>query len=103
MIIDSTITSGTKTHIGTKKEYEHLRKLIDRSGLMIVSCKLGSDDIKGTCNAVNFATGIDFGCPTNFGGSAKIVSGTIELGTGANKDKCYVTMAMTAVGSNAKG
>lgn len=101
-----TVTSGTKTEIGTKADFDKLVSMIEKSGLMICDVTLSGNYMKGSVLANHYAGendgGIDFGGVTNYGGSPSVIAGTIETGTGANKDKVYVTMAVTAISNVAK-
>ena len=81
VIVDASgITTGTKKKIGTKEEYARLRNVCKESGLFIIeSITIDGEVMGGACNANLFATGIDFGCPTNFGEEGNVVTGTITV------------------------
>lgn len=95
-----TVTLGTKTLIGTPDELRKVAKIVDKSGIMIVSAKAGDVVLHGSVNANYYRggadEGIDFGGVTNYGGSPYIIAGSASIeSTGA-----YVTMTMTAVSTN---
>lgn len=91
--IDTAITHGVKTKIGTVADYKRLRKLSENAGIFRVTAKIDGETMAGACNANIFSAGIDFGCVTNFGGSAHAISGTIEVDTA----DMYVTINVTAI------
>ena len=91
--IDTAITHGVKTEIGTAADYKRLRALSAKSGIFRVSAKIDGQPMAGACNANIWANGIDFGCVTNFEGNPTLVSGSLEV-TG---DKLYVTINVTVV------
>lgn len=95
-----TITLGTKTLIGTAKELREVAKVVDKSGIMIVSAKAGDVVLHGSVNANYYLgdgnEGIDFGGVTNYGGSPSIIAGTASI----ESNSAYVTMTMTAVSTN---
>lgn len=93
LAIDTAITHGVKTEIGTEADYKRLRKLSELAGLFRVEATIDGAVMRGACNANLFPEGIDFGCVTNYNGSANAVSGTIETGSG----KMYVTINITAL------
>lgn len=90
--IDTAITHGVKTEIGTAADYKRLRALCSRSGIFRVVAKIDGENMSGACNANIFPEGIDFGCVTNFDGPYA-VSGTIEESSG----KMYVTINLVAL------
>ena len=104
--VSAAVTTGTKTEVGTAKEFYQIAKMVEQSGLMIVGVTVGGNYMHGSVLANYYNgdgnIGIDFGGVTNFGYSPSAIAGTLELGTGANADKCYVTMTVTPLGSQAK-
>lgn len=97
VIVGTAITPGTKTEVGTAKEFEQIAKLVDQSGIMIVNATIGGNKMKGSVLANYYSgggvTGIDFGGVTNFGYTPSIIAGSLELEDG----KAYVTLTITAV------
>lgn len=97
VLVGTAITPGTKTEVGTAKEFEQIAKLVDQSGVMIVNATIGGNKMKGSVLANYYsgagATGIDFGGVTNFGYTPSIIAGSLELEDG----KAYVTLTITAV------
>lgn len=95
-----TITLGTKTLIGTAKDLRAVAKIVDKSGIMIVSAKAGDVVLHGSVNANYYRggadEGIDFGGITNYGGSPYIIAGSASI----ESNSAYVTMTMTAVSTN---
>lgn len=91
-IIDTSLTSGVKTEIGTAKDYEDMKKCASTSGLFQVTCKIGGNKMSGTC-LVNGPTDeyIDFGCVSNYSGSATFITGTVTLEGG----KMYVVVTVS--------
>lgn len=104
--VSAAVTAGTKTEVGTAKEFNQLAKLVVESGLMIVGVTVGGNYMHGSVLANYYNgdgnIGIDFGGVTNYGYSPSAIAGTLELGTGDDADKCYVTMTVTPLGSQAK-
>lgn len=98
VIVGTAITPGTKTEVGTAKEFEQIAKLVEQSGLMIVNATIGGNKMKGSVLANYYsggeATGIDFGGVTNFGYTPSIIAGSLEL---ESDGKAYVTLTITAV------
>ena len=94
------ITLGTKTLVGSAAELRAVAKVIDNSGIMIVSAQAGDAVLHGSVNANYYHggndEGIDFGGVTNYGGSPYIIAGSASIEDG----KAYVTMTMTAVSTN---
>lgn len=97
VVLMDAVTPGTKTEVGTAKEFEKLSKLVQNSGLMIVSGIIGGNAMKGSVLANYYSddnvTGIDFGGVTNYGYSPSIIAGSLEI----EEDKAYVTMTITPV------
>lgn len=91
-IIEPALTSGVKTEIGTAQDYEDMKICAAQSGLFQVSCKIGGNPMKGTC-LVNGPTDsyIDFGCISNYSGSATFITGTVTLEDG----KMYVIVTVS--------
>lgn len=98
--ISQAITLGTKTEIGTAAEGNQLAKMVEQSGLMIVSCTADGNALRGSVLANHYyggaEEGVDFGGVTNYGGSAYAIAGSMSIESG----KAYVTMTMTALGAN---
>lgn len=94
------ITLGTKTLIGSASDLRKVAKIVDESGIIIVSAKAGDVVLHGSVNANYYYgdgyEGIDFGGVTNYGGSPSIIAGTASI----ESDSAYVTMTMTAVSTN---
>lgn len=88
--IDTVVTAGTKTEIGTKADFEKIAALADAGGLMRVHIKLGDDQLDGLVLASHVGQYIDLGSVTNFGMSPSVIAGTAELDTG----KLYLTINM---------
>lgn len=99
---DVELTSGTKTEVGTKAEFDKIVPLINRSGLMVLKANVDGADMKGSMLANYFTggaeTGIDFGGMTNFGGSPHAITGTVSL----ENDKCYVIVNIIPLSGAAK-
>lgn len=100
VVIDTPITLGTKTEIGTAEDFKKVAALADAGGVIRVHCKVGDNQLDGAVFANHVEQYIDIGSVTNFGGSPYIIAGTAELDTG----KMYITLSMTAVSAanNAK-
>ena len=98
--LSAAVTPGTKTEVGTAAEFAQLAKLVQQSGLMIVSGTIGGNAMKGSVLANYYSdenvTGIDFGGVTNFGYSPSIIAGSLEIEEG----KAYVTMTITPVSTS---
>lgn len=94
------ITLGTKTLVGSAIDMRKVAKIVDESGIMIVSAQAGDVVLHGSVNANYYhggaEEGIDFGGVTNYGGSPYIIAGSASI-EGSN---AYVTMTMTAVSVN---
>lgn len=98
VVLMDAVTPGTKTEVGTAKEFEQLAKLVQNSGLMIVSGIIGGNAMKGSVLANYYSddnvTGIDFGGVTNYGYSPSIIAGSLEI---ESDGKAYVTLTITPV------
>lgn len=92
--IDTPITLGTKTEIGTAEDFKKVANLADAGGVVRVHCKVG--DMSLDCAVfVNYVIDkIDIGSVTNYEGTPYVIAGTAELDTG----KMYITLTMTPVG-----
>lgn len=101
VVLTDAVTPGTKTEVGTAKEFEQLAKLVQNSGLMIVSGIIGGNAMKGSVLANYYSddnvTGIDFGGVTNYGYSPSIIAGSLEI---ESDGKAYVTMTITPVSTS---
>lgn len=95
VIIDTTITLGTKTEIGNVEDFKKVANLADAGGLIRVHCKVGDMSLDGAVFANHVEDKIDIGSVTNYEGTPYVVAGTVTLETG----KMYITLTMTAVGS----
>ena len=91
--IDTAITHGVKTEIGTADDYRRLRKLSENAGIFRVTAKIDGAVMYGACNANVFPTGIDFGCVSNVSDTPTAISGPIVEETG----KMYVTINVTVL------
>ncbi len=101
VVLTDAVTPGTKTEVGTAKEFEQLAKLVQNSGLMIVSGTIGGNAMRGSVLANYYSddnvTGIDFGGVTNFGYSPSIIAGSLEI---ESDGKAYVTLTITPVSTS---
>lgn len=95
VVIDTTITLGTKTEIGTADDFKKIASLADAGGVIRVHVKVGDNQLDGAVFANHVEQYIDIGSVTNFGGSPYVIAGTAELDTG----KMYITLSMTAIGN----
>lgn len=93
--IDTAITLGTKTEIGTAEDFKKVANLADAGGVIRVHCKVGTMSLDGAVFANHVENYIDIGSVTNYEGTPYVVAGTVELDTG----KMYITLTMTPVGS----
>lgn len=93
VVIDTVVTLGTKTEIGTAEDFKKVAALADAGGVIRVHVKVGDDQLDGAVFANHVDNYIDIGSVTNFGGTPSIIAGTAELDTG----KMYLTLTMTAV------
>lgn len=93
--IDTTITLGTKTEIGTADDFNKVANLADAGGVIRVHCKVGDMSLDGAVFANHVEDKIDIGSVTNYEGTPYVVAGTATLETG----KMYITLTMTAVGA----
>lgn len=91
--IDTAITHGVQTKIGTAADYRRLRKLSENAGIFRVTATIDGAVMRGACNANVFPTGIDFGCVSNVGNTPTAISGTILEETG----DMYVTINVTVL------
>lgn len=98
VVIDTVVTLGTKTEIGTAEDFRKVAALADAGGVIRVHVKVGDNQLDGAVFANHVENYIDIGSVTNFGGSPYVIAGTAELDNG----KMYLTLSMTAVGSQAK-
>ena len=98
VVIDTAVTLGTKTEIGTAEDFKKVASLADAGGVIRVHVKVGDNQLDGAVFANHVENYIDIGSVTNFGGTPYVIAGTAELDTG----KMYLTLSMTAVGSQAK-
>lgn len=96
VVIDTVITLGTRTEIGTSEDFKKVAALADAGGVIRVHVKAGDDQLDGAVFVNHVDNYIDIGSVTNFGGSPSIIAGTAELDTG----KMYLTLSMTPL-SNA--
>lgn len=96
VVIDTVITLGTRTEIGTAEDFKKIAALADAGGVIRVHVKVGDDQLDGAVFANHVDQYIDIGSVTNFGGSPSIIAGTAELDTG----KMYLTLTMTPVSTN---
>ena len=93
--IDTTITLGTKTEIGTAEDFKKVANLADAGGVIRVHCKVGDMSLDGAVFANHVIDKIDIGSVTNYEGTPYVIAGTATLETG----KMYITLTMTAVGA----
>lgn len=96
--VTTALTSGTKSEVGTPAEFDNLSALVGKSGLAIVSAKIGGNNMCGTC-WVNFqvgGTGLEFCCCTNYLGNPMFISIYVEIEDG----KCYATPSIISLGGN---
>lgn len=102
VVIDTPITFGTKTEIGTAEDFKKICNIAEAGGLARIHCIASGNQLDGlvlmTHTVGENYNGIDFGSVTNYGGSPWIVAGTVTLEDG----KMYVTMTMTAVSGATK-
>lgn len=91
--IDTVLTLGVRTEIGTKKDFDKVANLADAGGVTRVHCKVGDNKLDGAVFINHVENYIDIGSVTNFGGTPYIIAGTAELDNG----KMYITLSMTAV------
>lgn len=98
--IDTPITLGVKTEIGTAEDFKKIASLADAGGVIRVHCKVGDNQLDGAVFANHVGQYIDIGSVTNFGGTPYVIAGSAELDTG----KLYITLSMNAVSAanNAK-
>ena len=92
--IDTPITLGTKTEIGTADDFNKVANLADAGGVIRVHCKVGDMSLDGAVFANHVIDKIDIGSVTNYEGTSYVVAGTATLETG----KMYITLTMTPVG-----
>ena len=93
--IDTTITIGVKTEIGTADDFKKVAILADAGGVIRVHCKVGDMSLDGAVFANHVEDKIDIGSVTNYEGSPYVIAGTATLETG----KMYLTLTMTQIGS----
>lgn len=102
VVIDTPITLGTKTEIGTAEDFKKICNIAEAGGLARIHCVASNNQLDGlvlmTHTVGENYNGIDFGSVTNYGGSPWIVAGTVTLEDG----KMYVTMTMNAVSGASK-
>ena len=98
--IDTAITLGTKTEIGTAEDFKKVATLADAGGVIRVHVKVGDDQLDGAVFVNHVDKYIDIGSVTNFGGSPSIIAGTAELD--ADAGKMYITLSMTPLANLAK-
>lgn len=91
--IDTTITLGTKTEIGTAEDFKKVANLADAGGVIRVHCKVGDMSLDGAVFANHVEDKIDIGSVTNYEGTPYVIAGTATLETG----KMYITLTMTGV------
>ena len=99
VVIDTAITLGTKTEIGTAEDFKKVANLADAGGVIRVHCKVSDMSLDGAVFANHVEDKIDIGSVTNYEGTPYVIAGTATLETG----KMYITLTMTAVtGQQAK-
>lgn len=93
VVIDTVVTLGVKTEIGTAEDFKKVASLADAGGVVRVHVKVGNDQLDGAVFVNHVENYIDIGSVTNFGGTPAIIAGTAELDSG----KMYLTLSMTPV------
>lgn len=78
--VEEAITSGTPAIIGTLNDYEMIKRVTAKSGLLRVKVKIGGNDMMGTCsvNPSVSADMIECTCLTDFGGTLQAVVALLE-------------------------
>ena len=98
--IDTALTDGTKTEIGTKADFEKIANIGRNSGVSRINMTLGGTAMSGVCFLNPYKVGTDIGVDvcsvTNFGGSANAVTGTFTL----ESDKLYAIVSVTPIGGS---
>lgn len=93
--IDTAITLGTKTEIGTAEDFNKVANLADAAGVIRVHCSADGMSLDGAVFVNHVEDKIDIGSVTNYEGTPYVIAGTATLETG----KMYITLTMTAVGT----
>lgn len=91
--IDTTITLGVKTEIGTAEDFKKVATLADAGGVIRVHCKVGDMSLDSAVFANHVIDKIDIGSVTNYEGTAYVIAGTASL----EENKMYITLTMTSV------
>lgn len=94
IVIDTPLTAGTETEVGTEQDFVKIAGIADAGGVARIHASLGGNAMNGVMFITHTGNYIDLGCVTNFGGSPSVIAGTVELKT---NHKMYVTVTMTAV------
>lgn len=78
--IEDALTDSTPKVVGTNLDYEMIKKMTAKSGILRVKCTIGSATMFGTMNVNPWAAEdkLECTCVTNFGGAPKAVIATIE-------------------------
>lgn len=97
IVIETPITIGTKTEIGDAKDFNKICNIADAGGVSRIHCVASGNTLDGlvlmTHTIGENYNGIDFGSVTNYGGTPRIIAGTVTLESG----KMYVIMSMNDV------
>lgn len=95
--IDTELTSGTPTELGTLYDLKKIYNIAKNSGIARINCVLGETAMSGACFLNPFTDangiGVNVGSVTNLGGSPSLISGTFYTSSG----KMYGVVTLTAV------
>lgn len=78
--IEDTLTSGVAAVIGTNEDYEMIKKVANKSGLLRIKAKIGSVPMYGTLNVNPWCLEdkLELSCVTYGGGALAAVIATLE-------------------------
>ena len=98
--IPTALTSGTKVKIGTLADYDQVKALSTKAGVIIAEVNLGGNNMCGTClvNPSVDGEGLEFSAITNYGGNPVFISFHFTKET----DGAYLKPTVVSLGNAAK-
>lgn len=98
--IPDSLTSGTKAKIGTLADYDQVKSLATKAGVIIAEVTLGGNHMCGTClvNPSVDGEGLEFAAVRNYGGSPVFISFHFTK----ESDGAYLKPTVVSLGNAAK-
>lgn len=98
--IPDNLTSGTKIKIGTLADYDQVKAIATKAGVIIAKVNLSGNNMCGTClvNPSVDGEGLEFSAITNYGGNPMFISFHFTKET----DGAYLKPTVVSLGNAAR-